>query len=614
MKSICLSLIVAVSISLSCDQNKTNTPTTLPNGSVSEKLEFIKDPSNFNSESERLNFLFEVYYEFSLSSSPIFATFFGKFGYDHLWDDYSPDGVEKKNHMLSLFIETPKWFDPKSLSEEDRLNFSVYKSVINHEFQLKGNYAEHYLIINQTQSVHHVLLAILSLMSTNNVKDLENIFTRLKGIPEHLNGARLVLQEGIDNGIVVPKTTVVLVPDQIEGIIGEHVENSPFLALFSNLNENKFPGIDLDSIRNEVKLLIQNEINPAFSGFKQFLQDVYIPNTRETYGISHLPNGKNWYDELVSYHTTTELTAEQIHQIGLDEVARIENEMVGIKEGLGFSGDLPAFNRFLKTDPQFFYKTKEEILAGYQSLCKSIDPEIPKLFGNLPRVPYGVEAVPEYAEKGSPGAYYLPGSLEKGVAGHFYVNTYDLKSRPKWEMEVLTFHEAIPGHHLQVAISQELKDIPEFVSILMLRAYAEGWGLYAESLGEELGFYQDPYSKYGQLTSEIFRAIRLVVDTGIHSYGWSRQKAIDYFKEHSALGDFLIASEVDRYIAWPGQALSYKIGELKIKELRSKAEEKLKDQFDIREFHDVVLGNGTIPLSVLEIVVNEWIEEKLRVG
>ncbi|EPR74177.1 protein of unknown function DUF885 [Winogradskyella psychrotolerans RS-3] len=438
------------------------------------------------------------------------------------------------------------------------------------------------------------------MMPTNSPKALEDIIARLEGVSELLKNVEITLTEGIEKGIVMPRNTVVQVPEQLKSMISETPVESIFYTPFTNLEGNEI-------LKEKAQTIISESVNPAFDKFMSFMTDIYLPNTRGSYGLSELPNGTAWYNEQIKFHTTTNKTAQEIHDIGLSEVARILVEMEKVKSDTGFKGDLNAFNTFLKEDPQFYFDTPEELLSAYRDICKKIDPVLPQLFGKLPRLPYGVKKVPAYSEQATTTAYYNPGSLQSGIAGYFYANTYKLESRPKWEMEALTIHEAVPGHHLQISLAQELENVPEFRTMLGFTAFIEGWGLYSESLGSELGMYQDMYSKYGQLTYEMWRAMRLVVDTGIHAFGWTRQEAIDYFKENSGKNENDISVEVDRYIAWPGQALAYKIGELKIKELRKKSEDILKDQFDIRAFHDVVLGSGTIPLNVLEGNVNQWI-------
>ena len=315
---------------------------------------------------------------------------------------------------------------------------------------------------------------------------------------------------------------------------------------------------------------------------------------------------------MIRHYTTLSLSPEEIHDIGLSEVKRIRSEMEAIKNQVGFNGDLSQFFKFLRTESRFYYNSPDELLAGYRDICKRADPELIKLFRKLPRQPYGIVPIPSYIEKSVTTAYYQPGSNEAGRAGFFFANTYDLKSRPKWEMEALALHEAVPGHHLQLAIADEIDGLPEFRKYGRYTGYVEGWGLYSESLGEEMGFYVDPYSKFGQLTYEIWRAIRLVVDTGLHAKGWSRKQAIDFFKANAGKAEHDIVVEIDRYIVWPGQALAYKLGELKIKQLRARASSKLKDDFDIRLFHDEILWNGALPLSILENRIDNWISDQKK--
>lgn len=577
--------------------------------SVEEELGFIKNKSNFEDEGERLKAFFEAYAKNQIAASPAMATFLGKPGYDDVWDDLSIEGAKIKLANLKLFNEAQKWFDVNELTEEEVENLDIFNRAVGSQYSLESQFPEKYLIIGQIDGFHIYLPAIIQMMPTNSSTGVKNILSRLEGLPKLLQQAQSTLTEGIEKGIVMPRNTVSQVPEQLKQIISNTPKESVFYAPFANLKE----GITIEgrtSITDDALKIIANKVNPAFIKFTDFMENEYLPNARESYGLNQLPNGEAWYNELITYHTSTNLTAKELHTLGLSEVTRIKKEMEKLKSDIGFEGDLTAFNNFLREDPQFFFETPEELLTAYRDICKRIDPVLPKLFGKLPRLPYGVKQVPAYSEKASTTAYYYPGSLQSGVPGYFYANTYNLNARPKWEMEALSIHEAVPGHHLQIALASELEDVPEFRSMLNFTAFIEGWGLYSESLGPELGFYKDPYSKYGQLTYEMWRAIRLVVDTGIHAYGWSRQEAIDYFKMNSgkSIGDITV--EIDRYIAMPGQALAYKIGELKIKELRKKAETALTDQFDIRAFHDVVLGSGTIPLDVLEVNVNNWITKQ----
>ncbi|WP_157972834.1 DUF885 domain-containing protein [Aureibaculum luteum] len=593
-------LILSLALCFITTKNGYAQEANLPDGTITEKLAFIEDAKNFNSESERLKVLFEVFTKSQLEASPVMATFFGKPGYNQLWDNVSPEGIKKNLDILKIFNESKDWFNPKDLLEEDKINFSIFNRSVGDQYALNSQFPQQYLIIDQIQGIHTIIPAIIQMMPTNSPKALEDITARLEGVPELLQNVETTLLEGIEKGIVMPRNTVVQVPEQLKSIISKTPIESIFYTPFAKLEGN-------DVLKKKVKTIISKSVNPALERFRSFMTDTYLPNTRKTYGLSELPNGTAWYNEQIKFHTTTNKTAQEIHDLGLSEVARIKLKMEKVKSDLNFDGDINAFNTFLKEDPQFYFNTPEELLSAYRDICKKIDPVLPQLFGKLPRLPYGVKKVPAYSEQATTTAYYNPGSLQTGMAGYFFANTYNLKSRPKWEMEALTIHEAVPGHHLQISLAQELENVPEFRTMLGFTAFIEGWGLYSESLGPELGMYEDAYSQYGQLTYEMWRAIRLVVDTGIHAFGWTRQEAIDYFIKNSGKNENDITVEIDRYIAWPGQALAYKIGELKIKELRKKSEETLKDQFDIRSFHDVVLGSGSIPLDVLEDNVNQWI-------
>ena len=364
---------------------------------------------------------------------------------------------------------------------------------------------------------------------------------------------------------------------------------------------------DRQRLRAEAAKALKEKILPAFSKLYDFFAQTYLPHTRESIAMSELPEGKAWYAYNVRKQTTTPMTPQQIHELGLSEVKRIRHEMDKVIQQIGFKGSFAEFCKFLRTDPQFYYKDAESLLSGYRDIVKRADPELAHLFGKLPRLPYGVKAVPAYAEKSQTTAYYQPGSPQAGRPGWYFCNTYALDTRPKWEMEALSLHESVPGHHLQIALSQEMEEAPEFRKHGSYTAFVEGWGLYSESLGTEMGFYKDPYMKFGQLTYEIWRAVRLVVDTGMHSMGWSRQQAIDYFLANSSKNEHDITVEIDRYIVWPGQALAYKIGELKYKELRAYAAKELGTKFDIRQFHDRVLENGAVPLEVLDKRIREWV-------
>jgi uncharacterized protein (DUF885 family) len=390
-----------------------------------------------------------------------------------------------------------------------------------------------------------------------------------------------------------------------------HPAARPVLESFQKIPE-EIPAADRERLREEAARLFQDQVAPALRRLHGYLVRTYIPGARETTAMSDLPAGRAWYAYLVRDATTTDLTPEQIHQIGLAEVKRIRGEMDALIASTGFQGSFADFCRFLRTDPRFFYDKPEDLLRGYRDLAKRIDPELVKLFGKLPRLPYGVAEVPASIAKSQTTAYYANGSLAAGRPGWLTVNTYDLKTRPKWEMEALASHEGVPGHHMMYALAEELGELPDWRKWDVYPAMSEGWALYAESLGGEIGLYKDPYSRFGQLTYEMWRALRLVVDTGLHFYGWTRQQAIDYCRANSARTDHEIEVEIDRYIVWPGGAVCYKIGELKIKELRAYAQRELGPRFDLRAFHDRLLGHGQLPLALLEKDVRAWVAERKR--
>ena len=404
------------------------------------------------------------------------------------------------------------------------------------------------------------------------------------------------------------------VPAQIDRQLVKKPEASPFYTPFLKFVA-AIPESERARLQDSAKAAIRDSAVPAYQRLKEVMAKEYLPKCRDSVGASELPEGRDAYAFAARSTTTTQLTPDEIHAIGLREVARIRMEMEAIRKQVGYRGDLKAFFTYLRSDPKFFHRDGQALLSAYRDIAKRIDPELPKLFGKLPRLPYGVRAVPEAQAPDTHAAYYQPGASDGTRAGNFYANLYKPGSRPKWEQEALTAHEAVPGHHLQIALQQELVSdaggtLPAFRSQISFTAFVEGWGLYAESLGPEIGLYQDPYSKFGQLTYEMWRAVRLVVDTGMHAKGWSRQQAIDFFKANTPRAELDITNEIDRYIAWPGQALAYKIGELKIKELRARATATLGSKFDIRGFHDVVLGSGALPLDILERNVDAWIEQQ----
>jgi uncharacterized protein (DUF885 family) len=571
-------------------------------------LMIFADNVKAQTEDEKLNALFEQEWEYGLKRNPVYASLLGDLRYNDQLPDESLQAIKTAEEHARDLLKRVERIDRSKLSKSNQLNYDLF--LLNAKQDVEGYRFPSYLMpINQMGGIQQGPPDVVTQLPFQNVKQYEDYISRLNKFPIMMDQTIERLKEGLKQKITPPKITLRDVSAQIETHIVNDPEKSAFFQPFK-----KFPDSINQSDRERLRKLgieaITTQIVPAYRTLAQFWTSEYYPNTRSTIGISELPNGKEWYAYDARVSTTTDLTPEQIHQLGLKEVARIRNEMDKIIRDTGFNGSFEEFITFLRTDPRFYYTKPEDLLTGYRDICKRIDAELPKLFGKLPRTPYGVKEVPAYSAPSQTTAYYNEGNLKAGRPGWYYANTYKLETRPKWEMEALSAHESVPGHHLQISLAQELENVPKFRNFGGYTAFVEGWGLYSESLGPELGLYKDPYSKFGQLTYQMWRAVRLVVDTGMHVMGWDRQKAIDFFKSNSSKPEHDIIVEIDRYIVWPGQALAYKIGELKIMELRKYAEEKLGDRFNIREFHDVVLGSGAVPLSILEQNVRNYVASK----
>lgn len=576
---------------------------------IMDRLQAVEDSKNVINEGERLRQLIDVYFDYTMLEYPEFATYIGRPGGHDRWTDNSVAANERRDKDSIAALNLLESFDRSLLEGVDRLNFDLLLEQIRSTVEGQ-RFANNYLQITQLGGPQQDISRMLSIMPANSVRDYENIVGRLQGAARVIDNTIVWLQMGLDAGVTPPKVTLRDVAQQVNNQIVDNAEDSSLLRAFSTMPDH-IDAAEQTRLRSVAYKTYTDAVRPAFERLHEFLTQTYVPGARESIAMTELPDGENWYAYNVKQQTTTELTPQQIHDIGQAEVKRIRNEMDRVIESTGFAGDFAAFTEFLRTDPQFYFSSEQALLAAYRDIAKRADPELVKLFGRLPRTPYGVVPVPEYAEKSQTTAYYQPGSLQAGRPGNFFANTYALDTRPKWEMEALTLHEAVPGHHMQIALQQELEDMAWFRRFGGYTAFIEGWGLYAESLGTDMGFYQDPYSRFGQLTYEMWRAVRLVVDTGMHSLGWSRQQAIDFFTANTGKTEHDIVVEVDRYIVWPGQALAYKIGELKIKELRARAEQRLGDNFDIRAFHDQLLGQGSLPLTVLEQHMDEWVASQL---
>jgi uncharacterized protein (DUF885 family) len=579
----------------------------LDGATITQECQRIIQSKGKTNDSVRLHQLFEAHWAYTMAQFPETATSLGYPGRHQTWTDYSPDAIKARKADLGPLLDAAKSIDSGKLQAGDATSLNLFRR--NVEEDLSGTrFPSEFLAVTQMGGVIQDMPQTLQMMPGFKQEDFEDMIVRLNGVSNLVQQTINLLQKGLDSGITPPQITLRDVPNQIRTQIPDDPWKSPLLSRFSALPD--FLSSDQkQSLRDRAMAAYSSNALPAFKQLYQFFGMKYVPGARTSIGMSELPNGSDWYAFNVRKSTTTALTPKEIHQIGLNEVKRLRTEMDRLIAKTGFNGDLVQFSHFLRTDPQFFFDKPDELLRGYRDIAKRIDPELMRLFGHLPRLPYGVVPVPEYSEKSQTTAYYEPGTFVGGRPGRFYANTYDLKARPKWEMEALTLHESVPGHHLQISLAQEL-DLPEFRRHGTFTAFIEGWGLYSESLGDELGLYRDPYSKYGQLTYEMWRAIRLVLDTGIHSMGWSRDDALKFFHDNSSKADHDIIVEVDRYIAWPGQALAYKLGQLKIRELRKKAEQKLGADFDVRKFHDAILGNGALPLDLLEKQMDEWLSRQ----
>jgi len=550
----------------------------------------------------------------AMVDQPEAATRLGFPGQNRRWRDKSPQGIELRKKHLRESIATLKTIRREELPEVEKLNYDLYGRFLA-DLEEGMQYGDDagggslWMPLNQLGGIQQGAAAILALMPHETVADYEDILARLQALPSAVEQTLALLQDGLKRGYTPPKITLRDVPKQLADLTPAEPMASALLQPFTVFPAG-FPEADRARLTDRAKRLYASAVAPAFQKLREYLVATYIPACRDSIAASALPNGAATYAFRVRFETTTSLTPQQIHEIGLAEVKRIHAEMEKLIAATGFKGSFPEFTEFLRTDPRFYYDKPEDLVNGYRIIAKRIDPELARLFGKLPRLPYGVTPIPEFKAPSQTTAYYQGGAPKVGRPGWYFVNTYKLNARPKWEMEALSLHESVPGHHLQISLAQELEGVPEFRKHAGYTAFVEGWGLYAESLGEEIGMYKDPYSKFGQLAYEMWRAVRLVVDTGMHTMGWTRQQAIDYFRENTGKTDQDVISEIDRYIVWPGQALAYKIGQLKIRELRKEAESKLGAKFDERKFHDAVLEDGAVPLNLLEAHMKLWLDSQ----
>ena len=566
-----------------------------------------ESPFEIDENQKFLDFL-EADWEKTLTNNPLFATYTGDKRFN---DKINPNTIDQfEKDRLSDFesLEKLNSIDYDKLNPDNKLNYNLKKFDIESDLNL-SQFPIYYLRLNQRGGIQSFYETGNRLVYQSK-KDYYDWLNRLNQFSENILNFLEINKQGLQNGYTQPKLVTQGVISQIDTIINSDINSNPYLKVFIDADETLLSQNEKLELINDAKELIINKINPAYIKLNNFLKNDYLVNSRDTIGIKDIPEGKKYYEQLAKHYTTTDLTPDEIHEIGLREIQRIRAEMEEIIDSVNWDGDFESFLNYLRTSPRFYYDNPDDLFDAYLIMSKTIDPLLPKLFNIFPRAPYGVIPIPAESAPFTTTAYY--NSPSPGRPGYFYANLYKPDSRPKYEIPVLTVHEAVPGHHFQISLAQELENVPTFRKYQGITAFVEGWGLYSEELGEYINLYDDPYDKFGQLTYDMWRAIRLVVDTGMHYKDWTRDDAINLFIENSAKSILDIENEVDRYIAWPGQALAYKIGQLKILELRSKAEKELGEKYDIKDFHDEVLKRGSLPLDLLEYYIDEWINQTLN--
>ncbi len=557
--------------------------------------------------SRELNDLFRDAWEFQLREFPVFATYAGDHRYDDRLESMALADIERRNAVERGFLDRLQHIDGKALAGQDRISHDVFERTLRDSIAEFEHHA--FLIPITNREGFHINFARLpDELTFASVQDYKSYIARLRAFRGYMAAHLALLRQGMREGRVLPKIVLTGIEDSISAHVVEDPTKSLFFKPFT-----AFPGaIDEASRRQlteEGRDAIAVSVTPGFRDFLELMTKEYVPACRASLGASDLPGGRAFYEHRVRLFTTLDVSPEEVHAIGKREVERIRREMEALIARIGFKGTFAEFLDFLRTDPRFYADTPEKLLREAAYISKRMDGELPRLFKRLPRMPYGLRAVPDFIAPKTTSAYYNQPAGDGSRAGLYYLNTYNLKARPLYALEALSFHEAVPGHHLQIALQQEIEGLPQFRRFNEVTAFVEGWALYSERLGLEVGFYADPYSDFGRLTYEMWRACRLVVDTGLHALGWAREQSIEYLASNTALSKHECTTEVDRYIAWPGQALAYKMGEIKIRELRQRAEKALGAKFDVREFHDIVLRNGAIPLGTLEKEVEAWLRQ-----
>ncbi|GGW85247.1 DUF885 domain-containing protein [Alteromonas halophila] len=558
-----------------------------------------------NNNDDALYSLLDDIWQYELSVSPMLASREGLTSHNSVLPDISPEALKRQHQQWQAFADKLADFDDKALSTDATISLLMQRYRLNNYID---NYRfKTYLVpINSEYGFHASMASLPKIVSFRDAQDYRDYLSRLTALSAYFEQQMAYMREAIDVGYTQPKVVLEGFEDSVTPYISELPSESPFYRPFDSFPAH-ITEAQQRTLQEDAKSVITEHVTPSYQAFYDFLVEEYIPSARTDIAATNWPQGEAFYRNRVKHYTTTDMTPQQIHDLGLSEVARIRKQMQQIINELEFDGDIDAFIHFLRTDPQFYADTPEELLKEAAFIAKKMDARLPQLFEHLPRTPYGVAPVPEsIAPKYTTGRYIHPSRDDQ--PGYYWVNTYALDKRPLYALPALTLHEAVPGHHLQISLAAELEDLPKVRQNTYISAFGEGWGLYSEFLGIEAGMYEDPYDDFGRLSYEMWRACRLVVDTGMHSFGWTRRQALDYMLKNTALSEHNVTTEIDRYISWPAQALSYKIGEIKIKALREKAENALGKDFDVRQFHRAVLAHGSVPLFILEQQIDNYIQ------
>ncbi|MBB1332039.1 DUF885 domain-containing protein [Pseudoalteromonas sp. SG43-7] len=603
MKKFKLTLLVAGVLSaLSACSNTANNNLNKPQSALTSETA--------SATTQQLNSLVEQYFVDSLQFSPLDATYIGYNQYNNQFT--APITEQNRAQQLAFYKDYQQRLaaiDQQQLTGQALLSYEILARDL--ALTIEGFQFPSYLLpINQMSGAHNTFAGFGSAQSAQpfaSYQDYENFVARAEGFVTWLSSVQDAMQQGVNEGIVLPKPLAEKLLPQFQAHIVTSAEQSLFYSPIKQLPE-QFTAAQKQQLTDQYSALIMDKLVPAYTKMSEFLATTYIPNSRATVGYSDLPNGKAWYEYQIKKNTTLSLSADEIHEIGLKEVSRILNEMKKVKETVGFKGSLSEFFTHLRDSDEFYFDTPEQLIAAYEAVKLKIDARVPKLFNIVPKADYVVKAVEDFRAESAAGASYQSPAPDGSRPGIFYINTFNLKAQPKFLLETLSIHEAAPGHHFQIALQQEVQSLPEFRKFGGYTVFAEGWALYAESLGKELGLFTDPYMWYGRLSDEQLRAMRLVLDTGFHAKGWTRQQGIDYMLANSSMALSDVTAEVERYIAWPGQALSYKLGQFKIQELRDYCKQALGDKFDIKEFHTQILIDGALPMPILEAKIKRWVD------